>query len=227
MGIDCQDVADDGYSHVSRQNHGRITNRADVNILLEFRPDTVSRGGRRYENHSGAPKSWGTDVPSAAIRDALHAAFEHHQAGEFDLAENLYQTVLRDVPDELNALRRLGAMIHHAWMQDEERLFLDNPGLVFSKAHYATLAKIAAAVRLDFVGIDCALDRDDNLVVFEVNASMLIHDDNADFPYKTPHCEPIKDALQAMLTRKARPHAHAVGRANATHDRIFLFSADL
>ncbi len=118
-------------------------------------------------------------------------------------------------------------MIHHAWMQDEERLFLDNPGLVFSKVHYATLAKIAAAIGLDFLGIDCALDRDDNLVVFEVNASMLIHDDNADFPYKTPHCERIKDAVQAMLTRKARPHAHAVGRVTATHDRILLLSADL
>jgi hypothetical protein len=40
-------------------------------------------------------------------------------------------------------------------------------------------------------------------VVFEVNASMLIHDDNADFPYKTPHCIRIKEAFDAMLKRAA------------------------
>jgi hypothetical protein len=95
-------------------------------------------------------------------------------------------------------------MDRHAWMQDEERAFLQNPGGVFSPAHYEALAAIRAAVGLEFFGIDCSLDRDGNVLVFEVNASMLIHDDNADFPYKTPHCVRIKAAFEAMLTRAAK-----------------------
>jgi hypothetical protein len=39
---------------------------------------------------------------------------------------------------------------------------------------------------LDYFGIDCGLDRDGNLIAFEVNASMLVHDDNEEFPYKAP-----------------------------------------
>jgi len=52
---------------------------------------------------------------------------------------------------------------------------------------------------LDYFGIDCALDPDGNLVVFEVNASMLVHDDNAEFPYKDPFVRAIKVAFDAML----------------------------
>jgi glutathione synthase/RimK-type ligase-like ATP-grasp enzyme len=63
------------------------------------------------------------------------------------------------------------------------------------------MSKIRAAVGLDFFGIDCALDRDGNLLVFEVNASVLIHNDNADFAYKGPACIRIKRAFEAMLSR--------------------------
>jgi hypothetical protein len=94
-------------------------------------------------------------------------------------------------------------MDKHAWMQDEEKRFLENPDAVFSPAHYAALAAIREAVGLEFFGIDCSLDRDGNVVVFEVNASMLIHDDNADFPYKTPHCRRIRSAFEAMLAGAA------------------------
>src|SRR5262249_33350894 len=90
-------------------------------------------------------------------------------------------------------------MDRHAWMQDEERAFLEDPARVFSPAHDAILRQISAAIDLDFFGIDCALDRDGNLLVFEVNASMLIHDDNAAFPYKTPACLRIKRAFAAAL----------------------------
>jgi glutathione synthase/RimK-type ligase-like ATP-grasp enzyme len=91
----------------------------------------------------------------------------------------------------------------HVWMQNEEETFLRDPGGVFSQAHYAALRAVEAALGLEFFGIDCALDRDGNIVVFEVNASMLIHDDNAKFPYKTPHCKRIKEAFDCALTRVA------------------------
>jgi hypothetical protein len=40
-------------------------------------------------------------------------------------------------------------------------------------------------------------------VVFEVNASMLVHQRNDDFPYKAPFVERIRLAFDAMLRRMA------------------------
>jgi hypothetical protein len=36
-------------------------------------------------------------------------------------------------------------------------------------------------------------------VVFEVNASMLVHQKNEDMPYKAPHVAKIKTAFDAMM----------------------------
>ena len=91
----------------------------------------------------------------------------------------------------------------HGWMQQEEAAFLANPGVVFDARHYAALREIRARIGLDYFGIDCGLDRDGNLVVFEVNASMLVHADNAEFPYKDPYVRAIKAAFDAMLRKRA------------------------
>jgi tetratricopeptide (TPR) repeat protein len=90
----------------------------------------------------------------------------------------------------------------HAWMQREEAAFLQNPGAVFDAGHYRGLRAIRARIGLDYFGIDCGLDRDGRLVVFEVNASMLVHADNAEFPYKDPYVRAIKTAFDAMLRRR-------------------------
>ena len=89
------------------------------------------------------------------------------------------------------------------WKQQEEIAFLDNPSSFFSEKTFATLRAIRVAIGLDFFGIDCALDAESNVVVFEVNASMLAHQHNKDFSYKTPHVERIKLAFAEMLRRKA------------------------
>ncbi|HZR60367.1 MAG TPA: tetratricopeptide repeat protein [Xanthobacteraceae bacterium] len=94
-------------------------------------------------------------------------------------------------------------MADHEWMQREEAAFLANPGAVFDAGHYAALRAIRARIGLDYFGIDCGLDRDGRLVVFEVNASMLVHADNAEFPYKDPYVRAIKAAFDAMLRRRA------------------------
>lgn len=95
-------------------------------------------------------------------------------------------------------------MGRHVWMQEEEERFLRDPGEVFSAAQFEVLRAIRDRIGLDYFGIDCGLDRDGNLVVFEVNASMLVHDQNPDFPYKDPHIGRIKRAFDAMLARIAR-----------------------
>jgi len=74
---------------------------------------------------------------------------------------------------------------------------------VFGSGHYQALQAVQQRIGLDYFGIDCGLDRLGNLVVFEANASMLVHDRNEQFPYKTPSVHRIKSAFDAMLRKFA------------------------
>ena len=94
-------------------------------------------------------------------------------------------------------------MAHQPWMQQEEAAFLGNSATVFGPAQLQALHAIRARVGLDYCGIDCGLDPSGNVVVFEVNASMLVHAKNEDFPYKTPAVQRIKLAFDAMLRKLA------------------------
>ncbi len=93
-------------------------------------------------------------------------------------------------------------MADHPWMQAEEEEFLRAPDGVFGVRQFDALRAIGATVGLDFCGIDCALDQDGNVVVFEVNASMLVHDNNYAMPYKSPYVRRIKAAFADMLRKK-------------------------
>ncbi|MBS0531709.1 MAG: tetratricopeptide repeat protein [Proteobacteria bacterium] len=90
-------------------------------------------------------------------------------------------------------------MEHHDWMQREEEAFLNDPAVVFGPEHFRVLQTIQRSIGLDFFGIDCGLDQLGNLVVFEVNASMLVHEENDKFPYKNAFVARIKRAFDKML----------------------------
>ena len=94
-------------------------------------------------------------------------------------------------------------MVNQQWMQQEEEAFLNDPAIVFNPGHYQVLRAIQQRIGLEYFGIDCGLDRSGNLVVFEVNASMLVHERNDDFPYKSPFVIRIKTAFDAMLRKFA------------------------
>jgi tetratricopeptide (TPR) repeat protein len=94
-------------------------------------------------------------------------------------------------------------MANQPWMQQEEAAFLANPASIFNAAHYQALRLVRERFGLDYFGVDCGLDSDGHLVIFEVNASMLVHDDNAEFPYKSPFVRAIKTAFDAMLRNRA------------------------
>ena len=96
-------------------------------------------------------------------------------------------------------------MANQTWMQQEEAAFLNHPDAVFTPQHYEALHEVRARIGLDYFGIDCALDADGNFLVFEVNASMLVHEDNAEFTYKDPAVRAIKAAFGRMLESRARP----------------------
>jgi tetratricopeptide (TPR) repeat protein len=94
-------------------------------------------------------------------------------------------------------------MANQSWMRQEEAAFLADPATVFNAAHYQALRLMRERIGLDYFGIDCGLDRRGNLVVFEVNASMLVHDDNVEFAYKDRFVRAIKTAFNAMLQNRA------------------------
>jgi tetratricopeptide (TPR) repeat protein len=98
-------------------------------------------------------------------------------------------------------------MVNQQWMQREEEAFLNDPAIVFTPGHYEVLRAIQQRIGLEYFGIDCGLDCSGNLVVFEVNASMLVHERNDDFPYKAPFVIRIKTAFDAMLRKFAASDA--------------------
>lgn len=102
--------------------------------------------------------------------------------------------------------------IHHVttpmadcpWMQDEERSFLADPWRVFGAQQQSALRAIRDAIGLDYFGIDCALTPSGEVVVFEVNATMLVHGKNESFPYKDEAVGRIRQRFHALLERTVR-----------------------
>jgi tetratricopeptide (TPR) repeat protein len=92
-------------------------------------------------------------------------------------------------------------MAQHPWMRAEERRFLAAPEQALP-GWDTTLREIAAAIGLDYGGIDCALLPDGTLFVFEADAAMLVHNFDPD-PAKRAAYERIRAALDALLARRA------------------------
>ena len=95
-------------------------------------------------------------------------------------------------------------MANQIWMRQEEESFLRDPRLVFDEARQTALRAVARATGLDYSGIDCALNCEGHVVVFEANAAMRVHDEkDGIFAYKNPYIARIKDAFEWKLARLA------------------------
>jgi hypothetical protein len=96
------------------------------------------------------------------------------------------------------------AMAEHQWMRDEEARFIADLDSVFTGTPATALTEIAAAIPLEYFGIDCAIARDGRLLLFEADAAMLVHGtDPADlYPYKRAGFERIQTALTTLLTSR-------------------------
>ena len=94
-------------------------------------------------------------------------------------------------------------MAEHLWMRQEEERFVNNIGEVFTPAQQDVLRSIAAVIGVDYGGIDCAMNRDGRIVVFEANAAMLVHDEkSSEFAYKNHAIAMIKSAFDDMVSRR-------------------------
>jgi tetratricopeptide (TPR) repeat protein len=98
-------------------------------------------------------------------------------------------------------------MLAAPWKREEERRFMEDPAAVLGPAGLAAVTAVARRLDLDYGGIDFTLDAEGRILVFEANATMLVHlkDDPALFPYKHEVVPRIYRAFQAMLrTASAR-----------------------
>lgn len=95
-------------------------------------------------------------------------------------------------------------MTRAAWMRAEEEAFLANYEQAFPGALAETIREIGRRLDLDYGGIDCAVAPDGRVLLFEANATMLVHlaDRHADFAYKTAYVPRIFDAMGAMIARR-------------------------
>ena len=105
-----------------------------------------------------------------------------------------------------------GWMVHHfrtdmanqVWMQQEEEAFLARPHEAFGEAQQRAVLAMAAATGLDYCGVDVGVCPNGDVVFFESNATMLVHDEkDGPFVFKNPYIARVKVAFDAMIARKA------------------------
>ena len=95
----------------------------------------------------------------------------------------------------------------------EEAAFMDGFDAGFATRHRRALRALSSGIGLDYFGIDCAEDAQGNLVVFEADNALIVHDmdPQAIFPYKSHHMRRIFAAFEAMLHREARENTPEAG----------------
>ena len=92
-------------------------------------------------------------------------------------------------------------MAENQWMRAEEAQFLENFDSVFSTQQRQTLRDIAAALELEYFGVDCSLDGAGRLVMFEADPAIIVHlaDSIELYPYKHRAVPRIFAAVEALV----------------------------
>jgi glutathione synthase/RimK-type ligase-like ATP-grasp enzyme len=100
-------------------------------------------------------------------------------------------------------------MREHQWMRDEELRFLANFESVFPARLQRAMRGIACALGLEYFSIDCSIDAQGNLVVFEADPAMIIHamDRTGMFSYRLPYARRIFEAFASLVDRRAASHS--------------------
>jgi tetratricopeptide (TPR) repeat protein len=92
------------------------------------------------------------------------------------------------------------------WKLDEERRFLLNTNEALGERAAKAIAAIGRRLDLDYAGIDFTLLEDGRVLVFEANATMLIHHESPDgvLAHKNPFVQRIADAFEQLQVSRTR-----------------------
>ncbi len=96
---------------------------------------------------------------------------------------------------------RSADMPAHAWKLAEEAAFLADWRSALGPVAADPIAAVGRRLGLDFCGIDFAIAPDGRAILFEANATMLIHPeaDTGPLAFKNPAVRRIIDAMQALI----------------------------
>jgi len=99
----------------------------------------------------------------------------------------------------------VAGMEESPWKVEEERRFLEDARPVLGGRAMKAIAAIGRRLDLDYGGIDFALLPDGRVLVFEANATMLVHRerDSGPLAYKNSHIQHIVDAFEQLLVRRS------------------------
>ena len=88
----------------------------------------------------------------------------------------------------------------------EEENFMDTFDSAFAVRHQRALTAMIDRIGLDYFTVDCAENKDGELLIFEADNTAVVHNMDAPevFPYKPPQMRAIFEAFAAMLHRRAR-----------------------
>jgi tetratricopeptide (TPR) repeat protein len=191
-----------------------LVEAATSGAFADFRPPMLVRvAGKHGGDDFAKVDSWaGVTDFVASTAAALYYLIEYIDYRSLDGYFRKYRVIFIDdeifpyhlaIHDDWKVHHFRTEMDKHAWMRQEEAAFLDDMSRVFDSRLQDALHRIARTIGLDYGGVDCGLDREGRIVVFEANASMLVHDEKgANFTYKNPAIERIKQAFDAMLTSR-------------------------
>jgi tetratricopeptide (TPR) repeat protein len=95
-------------------------------------------------------------------------------------------------------------MLGQAGKQAEEARFLADPVAVLGAPAWQALHEVGARLALDYAGIDFALLADGRVLVFEANATMLVHREppGSQLAYKNAYVQTLQQAFAAMVQRR-------------------------
>lgn len=88
----------------------------------------------------------------------------------------------------------------------EEETFMRSFDVGFARRHQSALAEMATRVGLDYFTIDCAENKNGELLIFEADNTAVVHNMDSPFvfPYKHLQMRIIFEAFAAMLQRRSR-----------------------
>jgi hypothetical protein len=89
----------------------------------------------------------------------------------------------------------------HDWKLAEEAGFLDDPEAALGARAWAALRAAGRRIDLDYCGMDFTLRPDGTVLVFEANATMLVHPERpgTKLAFKNGAVQRITGAVRAMI----------------------------
>jgi tetratricopeptide (TPR) repeat protein len=182
--------------------------RIDMPLPLLVRP-VGSHAGKNLARVADAA------ALAAYLNDVPAQAFYVMPFVDFKSSDGFYRKyriiVVDGVPYPYHLAISPNWMIHYynapmretPWMREEEERFLNAFESVFAPPLQSALRDVARVLGLEYFGIDCAIDPQGRLLLFEADPAMIVHagDEPELFAYKVPHAERIFAAFQQLIDR--------------------------